>query len=145
MLVFAGLLLTAGSLGDRFGRKRVLTAGLLVFGTGSLLSVSASGMSAQRARAELLVENLANAETTRTPDGGPYKRKDVVFQAVETGSAFSPAPIAHTSPVGSSSTTRETGAEAAEAAVGMVSADSGSVKAATSNTDERRDMASPWS
>src|SRR5438045_8845512 len=45
----------------------------------SALSVSASGMSAQRTRAELLVENLANAETTRTPEGGPYRRKDVVF------------------------------------------------------------------
>ncbi len=43
------------------------------------LSVSASGMAAQRARAELLVENLANAETTRTPEGGPYRRKDAVF------------------------------------------------------------------
>ena len=43
------------------------------------LSISASGMSAQRTRAELLVENLANAETTRTPDGGPYRRKDAVF------------------------------------------------------------------
>ncbi len=42
MLVFAGLLLTAGALGDRFGRKRALTAGLLVFGTGSALS-SVSG------------------------------------------------------------------------------------------------------
>lgn len=47
----------------------------------SLLSVSASGMAAQRARAEVLVENLANAETTRTPEGGPYRRKDVVFQS----------------------------------------------------------------
>ena len=37
----------------------------------SSLSVSASGMAAQRTRAELLVENLANAETTRTPEGGP--------------------------------------------------------------------------
>ena len=45
----------------------------------SSLSVSASGMSAQRARTEVLVENLANSETTRTPDGGPYRRKDVVF------------------------------------------------------------------
>lgn len=45
----------------------------------SSISVSASGMSAQRTRAELLVENLANAETTRTPHGGPYRRKDVVF------------------------------------------------------------------
>lgn len=45
----------------------------------SSLGVSASGMSAQKTRAELLVENLANAETTRTPEGGPYRRKDVVF------------------------------------------------------------------
>jgi flagellar basal-body rod protein FlgC len=43
------------------------------------LSVSASGMSAQRTRAELLAENLANADTTRTPEGGPYRRKDAVF------------------------------------------------------------------
>jgi flagellar basal-body rod protein FlgC len=48
----------------------------------SSLSVSASGMSAQRSRAEVLVENLANAETTRTPEGGPYRRKDVVFSSV---------------------------------------------------------------
>jgi EmrB/QacA subfamily drug resistance transporter len=38
MLVFAGLLLTAGALGDRFGRKRALTFGLAVFGAGSALS-----------------------------------------------------------------------------------------------------------
>jgi flagellar basal-body rod protein FlgC len=54
----------------------------------SSLSVSASGMSAQRVRAELLVENLANAETTRTPDGGPYRRKDVVFQPDNVESPF---------------------------------------------------------
>ena len=54
----------------------------------SLLSVGASGMSAQRARAELLVENLANAETTRTPEGGPYRRKDVVFETTTTASPF---------------------------------------------------------
>ena len=41
MLVFAGVLLTAGSLGDRFGRKRALTLGLLVFGAGSLGSALA--------------------------------------------------------------------------------------------------------
>jgi flagellar basal-body rod protein FlgC len=54
----------------------------------SLLSVGASGMSAQRARAELLVENLANAETTRTPDGGPYRRKDAVFETRTISSPF---------------------------------------------------------
>ena len=53
------------------------------------LSVSASGMSAQRQRATALVENLANAETTRTPEGGPYRRKDVVFQSEPAQSPFS--------------------------------------------------------
>lgn len=55
----------------------------------SALAVSASGMSAQRARAELLVENVANAETTRTPEGGPYRRKDVVFTTETLGTPFS--------------------------------------------------------
>jgi flagellar basal-body rod protein FlgC len=54
-----------------------------------LLSVSASGMAAQRARAEVIVENMANAETTRTPDGGPYRRKDIVLGASPQGSPFS--------------------------------------------------------
>lgn len=54
----------------------------------SSLTVSASGMAAQRARTDVLVENLANAETTRTPEGGPYRRKDVVFQTTQAGSAF---------------------------------------------------------
>ncbi|HUJ50189.1 MAG TPA: flagellar basal body rod protein FlgC [Bryobacteraceae bacterium] len=54
----------------------------------SAMSVSASGMSAQRTRAELLVENLANAETTRTPDGGPYRRKDAVFTSSPQSSPF---------------------------------------------------------
>jgi len=54
----------------------------------SILSIGASGMAAQRARAELLTENLANAETTRTPEGGPYRRKDVVFASAEIGSPF---------------------------------------------------------
>ncbi|MEO8597981.1 MAG: flagellar basal body rod protein FlgC [Candidatus Solibacter sp.] len=54
----------------------------------SALSVGASGMAAQRARAELLVENLANAETTRTPEGGPYRRKDAVFETSTVDSPF---------------------------------------------------------
>jgi flagellar basal-body rod protein FlgC len=45
-------------------------------------------MAAQRARAEVLVENLANAETTRTPEGGPYRRKDLVFESSTVGSPF---------------------------------------------------------
>ena len=54
----------------------------------SVLSVSASGMSAQRTRAELLAENLANADTTRTPEGGPYRRKDAVFATDFAASPF---------------------------------------------------------
>ena len=54
----------------------------------SALSVSASGMAAQRTRAELLTENLANAETTRTPEGGPYRRKDAVFMTTSAESDF---------------------------------------------------------
>lgn len=55
----------------------------------STISVSASGLSAQRERAEVLVENIANADTTRTAEGGPYRRRDVVFQAEHVSSPFS--------------------------------------------------------
>lgn len=55
----------------------------------SALAVSASGMSAQRARTEVLVENLANSDTTRTPEGGPYRRKDVVFTSDPASTQFS--------------------------------------------------------
>jgi len=55
----------------------------------SSLSVSASGMAAQRVRAALLVENIANSETTRTPEGGPYRRKDAIFSSSPVGSPFS--------------------------------------------------------
>jgi flagellar basal-body rod protein FlgC len=46
-----------------------------------MLSVSASGLSAERQRAEVASSNLANAETTHTDTGGPYVRKEVVFSA----------------------------------------------------------------
>ena len=54
----------------------------------SALSVSASGMTAQRVRTQLLVENISNAETTRTPEGGPYRRKDAVFSSEPVDSSF---------------------------------------------------------
>lgn len=54
----------------------------------SSLAVSASGMAAERTRAALLVENIANAETTRTPEGGPYRRKDAVFTTMPVASEF---------------------------------------------------------
>lgn len=52
------------------------------------IGVSASGMEAQRKRAELITENLANSDTTRTPEGGPYRRKDAVFTAMPAGESF---------------------------------------------------------
>lgn len=52
------------------------------------MNISSSGLAAQRLRMNTLSANLANAQTTRTPEGGPYKRRDVVFSATPTGSAF---------------------------------------------------------
>ena len=48
------------------------------------MDVSASGMTAQRQRLDVIAENLANVHTTRTPDGGPYKRKSVILGAQPT-------------------------------------------------------------
>lgn len=46
---------------------------------GTVLDVAASAMSANRLRINTISSNIANAKTTRTEDGGPYKRRDVVF------------------------------------------------------------------
>ena len=43
------------------------------------MNISASGMTAQRLRTDVISENIANANTTRTPDGGAYVRKNVVL------------------------------------------------------------------
>ncbi len=48
----------------------------------SSFRISASGLSAQRLRMDVIAGNIANANTTRTEDGGPYRRREVVFQAV---------------------------------------------------------------
>ena len=45
------------------------------------IDINATGMKAQRLRVEVSTSNLANARTTRTVEGGPYRRQDVVFQA----------------------------------------------------------------
>jgi flagellar basal-body rod protein FlgC len=44
--------------------------------------ISGYGLSAQRFRINIISENIANANTTRTDEGGPYKRKEVIFKAV---------------------------------------------------------------
>ncbi|NLT95118.1 MAG: flagellar basal body rod protein FlgC [Clostridia bacterium] len=45
----------------------------------STFKISASGLSAERLRMDIIADNISNAETTRTPQGGPYRRKMVVF------------------------------------------------------------------
>lgn len=46
----------------------------------SALEISASGLTAQRLRMDVTSANLANAQSTRTPEGGAYRRQDVVLQ-----------------------------------------------------------------
>ena len=50
------------------------------------LDVSATGLTAQRIRMDIISSNLANVHTTRTSGGGPYRRKDVVFKEESGGS-----------------------------------------------------------
>ncbi len=52
------------------------------------MAVSSSAMSAERTRMNLISGNLANANSTRTPEGGPYKRKDAIFSAVPSKPSF---------------------------------------------------------
>ena len=51
----------------------------------SAMEVSASGLATQRTRMNVASSNLANASTTRTPEGGPYKRKDVIVESAVEG------------------------------------------------------------
>ena len=54
--------------------------GIQGFFTG--MRIAASGLTAERERMDVIAENLANARTTRTPGGGPYRRKVVLFEPV---------------------------------------------------------------
>ena len=55
----------------------------------SALRISGSGMAVQRMKLNTTAENIANAETTRTQDGGPYRRKEVVVSAEDRPVNFS--------------------------------------------------------
>src|SRR5579859_6988366 len=46
------------------------------------LNISASGMTAERLRMEVIANNIANANSTRSANGGPFRRQDVVFAEV---------------------------------------------------------------
>lgn len=69
-----------------------------------ILSISASALSAERQRSEVITANMANAETTHTDAGGPFKRKEVVFASSGNASfhlAFASAGNHNGKPVGS--------------------------------------------
>ncbi len=53
------------------------------------LNISGSGLTAQKLRMQMVAQNLANAQTTRTEDGGPYRRKLVVLSERGGPKAFS--------------------------------------------------------
>ena len=52
------------------------------------MKISSSGLTVQRKRIETISSNMANAETTRTAEGGPYRRKDLVITALPLQSEF---------------------------------------------------------
>lgn len=51
-------------------------------------NISASALSAQRIRMNVVSSNIANVNSTETPEGGPYRRKDVVFSAAPAPASF---------------------------------------------------------
>ena len=53
------------------------------------MTIASQGMTAERTRLEIIASNLANSNTTRTPEGGPYKRRDVIFSSTDLASDFS--------------------------------------------------------
>ncbi|HEX7553971.1 MAG TPA: flagellar basal body rod protein FlgC [Geothrix sp.] len=50
-----------------------------------ILDIASTGMAAQRLRVQLIASNVANSETTRTKEGGPFRRKEAVFQSQDMG------------------------------------------------------------
>lgn len=55
---------------------------------GTIMDIATSGLRAQRTRMTVTASNIANAQTTRTAEGGPYRRRDPVFTADSMGSGF---------------------------------------------------------
>ncbi len=57
----------------------------------SSFDISGYGLSAQRVRVNTISQNIANAQTTRTEEGGPYRRKQVIFKAIDFSEQFNKA------------------------------------------------------
>ncbi len=54
----------------------------------SAIAAGATALAAERTRIEVAVSNMANAESTRSADGGPYRRRDVMLAADDNGQSF---------------------------------------------------------
>ncbi len=100
----------------------------------SALAIAASGLSAQRVRMDVVAQNIANAETTRTPEGGPYRRRLVNFAAIapdgtatDANSATAPATPAGTAAASSTSTTSSASTNGAAAPSGANDVDGADV------------------
>jgi len=57
----------------------------------SSFDISGYGLSAQRVRVNVISSNIANAQTTRTDEGGPYRRREVIFKAINFNDAYNKA------------------------------------------------------
>ena len=57
----------------------------------SSFDISGYGLSAQRVRVNVISSNIANAQTTRTEEGGPYRRREVLFKAINFNDAYNKA------------------------------------------------------
>jgi flagellar basal-body rod protein FlgC len=68
-----------------------------------VMDVSASALKAERVRAEVVASNMANAETTRTSEGGPYQRQHVMFEAEGGDGDFKTSLVRHLGGFGSQS------------------------------------------
>lgn len=62
--------------------------------------ISGYGLSAQRVRVNTISSNIANAQTTRTDEGGPYRRQEVIFKAIDFNSIYNQALERQTSQLG---------------------------------------------
>src|SRR2546430_8933195 len=71
----------------------------------SALRIASTGLSAQRMRMDVIAQNVANVETTRTPEGGPYHRRIVRLEAEPSNAVPQPGATGATGATGTSSTT----------------------------------------
>ncbi len=73
----------------------------------SSFDISGYGLSAQRVRVNAISSNIANAQTTRTDEGGPYRRREVVFKAIDFNEQYNQALQENTKQLGFSDPLRE--------------------------------------